>query len=214
MRIVAVLALALLACASKPVRPDEMSASGHRAEAERERLKAAEHQSSFDPGASAPPPVRMGEAGEIPSLSYVQTVPAGNPTMHHLDEARAHLAHAREHEQAAAALERFEDTACAGVPPAERAACPLLGPVQAIDDVGDAVRLRYATGQPLEARARQLACQLAWARTRGFPTSSCPISRKGVTVRVVADKSAIDLVSSDERVRLELRAAIEAERRR
>jgi hypothetical protein len=203
---------AVAGCAPRAVRPDELSASGHRAEAERERARAAEHQARFDPSASAPPPVRMGEAGEVPSLSYVQTAPAGNPTMHHLDEAKRHLAHAREHDEAAVALERFEDAACAGVPAAERAACPLLGPVRSVEDAGDAVRLRYAPGSPaaqLEARARQLSCQIAWARTRGFPASSCPISRRGVSVRVVTD--AIDLVLADPRARVELRAAILAE---
>jgi len=212
---VAIASLVLLvvaACAQQPVRPDEMSASGHRAEAERERAQAAEHASRFNPSASAPPAVRMGEPGEVPSLSYVQVMPTGNPTAHHVVEAKAHLAHAREHEEAAVALERFEDGACAGVPAAARAACPLLGPVRAVEDVGDAVRLRYAPGTPpaeLEARARQLACQVAWARTRGFPPSSCPIARRGLTVRVAPD--AIDLVLDGERARLELRAAIEAE---
>src|SRR5438046_2113205 len=52
-----------------------------------------------------------------------------SPTERHLRTAADHARHAREHERAAAELERFEDSACGPLPAAERAACPVMGPI-------------------------------------------------------------------------------------
>jgi hypothetical protein len=86
-----------------------------------------------------------------------------------------------------------------------RAACPVLGPVAAIEDLSDGVRLRLTEGASVEAILAHMRCHLAFARTRGFPESSdCPLYMRGVDITKSADGLAIELRSKEPKVIREL----------
>src|SRR4029077_607821 len=112
------------------VKPDEMSAAQHRAEADREAETARREAGLYQPQAVQPAPF-----GDPLGKDYLYSVPVYNPTDSHLKEAEAHRAHAHRHDAAAQYLEKFEESECRKFPPATRAACPLLGPVAKMDDI-------------------------------------------------------------------------------
>src|SRR4051812_11114379 len=96
------LLLGVACSASNPtVKPDEASAAGHRAEAQREAQAAANEVQRFNPKAAQPSPF-----GDPLGKDYLYTVPIYNPTEGHLHAAEMHRAHARQHEAAAQFLER------------------------------------------------------------------------------------------------------------
>lgn len=183
-------ALALMwgaACAPNGanVKPAGMSAEQHRAEAERQRQLAQEDKERYDPHAARPAammPVRPLDSNgpsavEVPVVVY-------NPTDKYLQEADAHRRHAREHERAAAALEKFEQGACRNLPERTRAACPLLGPVTTIDDVKGGVRVTFAPGTRVDALVSEMRCHYAYAQARGFAESvSCPLYMPGLEIK-------------------------------
>lgn len=202
------LALLLVASScgsSRPsvVKPDEMSAAEHRREAARERALAEADYARFQPTATQP----MGGVAsphEGPRL-YPIDVYRFNPTEKALDEAERHLRHAREHEAAAAALEQYEEAECTELSPKMRAACPLLGPVQAIDDLADGVRIRYAAGTPIAPVVAHMKCHLAFARARGWKDAGdCPLYMKGVAIAAASDGASIDVRSDDATVAREI----------
>jgi hypothetical protein len=182
---IAALLVGVACAATQPrVKPDDMSAADHRANAERERQLAQESADRYDPNAAranalAPPSAAAGNV-LFPSSIY-------NPTEGHLLQADKHRAHAREHEAAARALERFEDAECGSFPERTRAACPLLGPVTRIDDVTRGVRVTFASGTRVDAIAAHMKCHYAYARSRAFDARvSCPLYMPGIEILQVS----------------------------
>jgi len=190
-----VLLLGVACSASNPtVKPDEASAAGHRAEAEREAQAAAKEVQRFDPKAAQPSPF-----GDPLGKDYLYTVPIYNPTEGHLHEAEMHQAHARQHEAAAQFLERFEEAECRDFPPASRAACPLLGPVVRLDDIPGGVRASLSKGARIDAVIAHMRCHYAYARARGFDDRvGCPLYVKGIEVRKGLDPLTIEIVARDD----------------
>jgi hypothetical protein len=199
------LALAV-GCASRQpaVKPDDMSAEQHRAQAQHERELARQDVSHYDPNAGrvdvAPPPPRAFNDGvEFPVSVY-------NPTERYLRAADKHRAHAREHEKAAAALDKFEAGECKMFPVETRAACPLLGPVDKIEDVARGVRVTFTAGTRVDAVAAHMRCHYAYARARGFDERvSCPLYMPGIEI-TEAGAAAVDLTTRDPAKVAELRA--------
>jgi hypothetical protein len=201
----------LVACAAPAPQPDDMSAAAHRHEAARERAAA---RSELEAAREAGP----AEATILPSPSgtrgpWSEPHPeaqrqAGSP---HLGAALAHGSHAREHEEAAEALEHFEDDACRALAPAARAACPLLHDVVAIVDVEGGVRVRFADPVATDDLVARIQCHLAYARTRGFAgVEDCPLYVRGVRA-AAAGPHAIELTAADPAVALRIRTLSRAQ---
>ncbi len=185
------------ACAASPaaVKPDEMSAGAHRQEAARERMLAEEDYARYQPRASAPIP-------QVPQPDGPRMYPLDlyryNPTERAIGEAEQHLRHAREHEAAARALEQYEEADCGRLPPKVRAACPVLGPVQSVEELPDGVRIHLPPGAPRDTVLAHMRCHLAFARARGFGgVADCPLYMRGVEIAAGADAGAIELRSGD-----------------
>ena len=100
------------------VKPDEMSAAQHRDEAARENEAARQHRKDYDPEATVPSPFRPAASAAPGDYAFPPSV--YNPTEVELWRSDDHRAHAREHEKAAQALERFEAAECVGFPPVAR----------------------------------------------------------------------------------------------
>jgi len=115
-----------------------------------------------------------------------------------VSDAERHLRHAREHEIAAVALEKYEEVECRNFAPQTRIACPLLGPVRLIEELADGVRIRMAEGAPVDAVLAHMRCHLAFARARGFADAGdCPLYMHGVDITASDDGRAIDVRSGD-----------------
>ncbi len=193
-RLILVLVAAAAGCRTGggAVKPDEMGAAQHRAEAARENEAARQHVKDFDPHATAPAPARP--AGGPMSGDYTFPLSVYNPTEVEVVRADEHRAHARQHEKAAQALERFEAAECVGFPPVARAACPLLRRVSRIDDIGGGVRVTFAPGTPVHAVFAHMRCHYAYARARAFDgVVSCPLYIRGVDIRRAPDPLAIEI---------------------
>ncbi len=164
----------------------EMSAEAHRAEAERERAEA-ERQMRLSQS-SLPAPQRLSD------VPYGVTL---YPTKHaSLDaySAEAHLDHARAHEQAATALEAFEDIECRNIPPKARSGCPMVGPIAHLENIRDGVRLDLGPAAVPSEVVALMRCHLAFARARGFPASvDCPLYIRGVEINLSQDGRAIEI---------------------
>jgi hypothetical protein len=190
-------------CASRQMRPDDLSAQEHRRVAERESALAEVERAKFDPSARASSPIQV---HNLPMIGEY------NPTERHLRHAAEHARHAREHETAAAALERFEDSACGPLPANERGACPVMGPLAAVHDVPDGVQLRPVDDARLAEVLAHMRCHLAYARTRGFATApDCPLYMKGVEIQLGADGRSIELTAKEPQVIEELRRRVHAD---
>jgi len=182
--ILLVLATAAVACGTgkDAVKPDDMSAAQHREEAARENEAARQHAKDYNPRATVPSPFRAA-AAPAPG-EFVFPVAVYNPTDGELARADAHRAHAREHQRAAEALERFEDAECLNFPPSTRAACPLLGPV--------------APGTRVDAVFAHMRCHYAYARARAFEeATTCPLYMRGIDIERAKDPLAIEIRTGD-----------------
>jgi hypothetical protein len=209
-RIALVLLLVAVACATtsrsttRAVEPAEMTAAEHRQEAARERSRADDAYARWQPGARAPMPGGTTGSGDVPRLYPIDLYPY-NPTDRAIADAERHLRHAREHEAAANALEGFEESECRDFAPKARAACPLFGPVAAIEDLPDGVRLVYAAGAPVDAVVAHMRCHLAFARARGFGDGAdCPLYMRGIDIARGADGRGIEITSRERDVAREL----------
>jgi hypothetical protein len=130
-----------------------------------------------------------------------------NPTEGQLARVDEHRVHARAHERAAEALERFEDSACLNFPPATRAACPLIGPVAHVDDVAGGVRVRFVPGTRVDAVLAHMRCHYAYARARAFAeAASCPLYMRGIDIKQGKDPLAIEITTGEADQVAELRA--------
>jgi hypothetical protein len=196
--ILLVLATAAVACGTgkDAVKPDDMSAAQHREEAARENEAARQHAKDYNPRATVPSPFRAA-AAPAPG-EFVFPVAVYNPTDGELARADAHRAHAREHQRAAEALERFEDAECLNFPPSTRAACPLLGPVAHVDDVPGGVRVKFAPGTRVDAVFAHMRCHYAYARARAFEeATTCPLYMRGIDIERAKDPLAIEIRTGD-----------------
>lgn len=188
-----------LGCGHGDVRPDEMSAEGHREAAQQDRASAQ---------------VAMGEAANPYPPAPLYGVGPNNEPLEQIAGARdekRNLAvqlreHARQHEAAARELEQFEDAECKQTPASERAACPLLGPVVALVDIPDGISVTFAAGTHVDAALAHMRCHLAFARARGFgAAASCPLYVRGIDIRPGAGPLAIEIVSGDRKTVEEIR---------
>jgi hypothetical protein len=197
--LVALLGLSMLAtcgAGSQAVKPDEMSAGAHRQEATHERQLATAERNKYHPEDDRP------IGGD--KLGFGAST---NPTEGHLATAAQHEKHARQHEAAARALEKFEEGECGKVPAATRAACPLLGPVKSLEDIPGGVRARLVPGTPVDLVVARMRCHYAFARARGFSENvTCPIYIRGIEIKRGSDPDAIEIVSPDPSVAREVRA--------
>jgi len=194
------------ACAAREpnVKPTDMSAAEHRAEAQHERDLAKEDADRYRPSAARAvnlTPVAPNDTGGI-----IFPISVYNPTEGYLSQADKHREHAREHERAAAKLEKFEEGECREFPERTRAACPLLGPVTKIDDVDRGVRVTFAPGTRVDAVTAHMRCHYAYARAHGFDARvSCPLYMPGLEIEP-AGAAAVDLKVHDKAQVDDLRA--------
>jgi hypothetical protein len=122
----------------------------------------------------------------------------------------------REHaaaDRAAAELERFEAAECKEVPPRERAACPLLGPVTAIQDLGDGVRVEIAPPRSVDAVVADMRCHYAFARARGFSAAAaaCPLYVQGISIERAADGRGLEVRGETPALAREIRTRVRQE---
>lgn len=195
--VLASLALGVGGCGGggQTVRPDDMSAEQHRAEAQRENVAADGHGPARTPNATQASPYR----GPISSNDdYLYPIPVYNPTDWYLTEIGKHRAHAQQHEAAAKSLEKFEDAECGNFPASSRAACPLLGPAQEIHEIEGGVSIRMAPGVRVDAVVAHMKCHLAYARAHGYQeATSCPLYLPGLAVKRGADPTTVEITVAD-----------------
>jgi hypothetical protein len=174
------LALLVAGCASSAPKPDDMSAAAHRGEADRERTEARALLSrAADPARSERPIVPGVDARRGPWVDPYPEVEKQGPAS--LQRADVLLRHAREHERAAAELERFEEAECRELPAASRAACPLLHDVVGISDIPGGVRIVFADAVAVPDVVAHIRCHLAYARARAYAgAEDCPLYVRGV----------------------------------
>jgi hypothetical protein len=180
-----------------------MSANAHRREAARDRAAAAEHLRKYNPSAEGT--AQRGMPNDPNNDLVMSDVAADyNPTQWHLSAAAKAKAHAAAHERAAAELEHFEDAACRPFSPAVRAACPFVGPVRAIEQLDNGVRIELAPGAPVATVAAHMRCHLAFARARGFEIPECPLTIRAPDIRVSGDGIAVEITTRDRNAASEL----------
>jgi hypothetical protein len=190
----------LVGCGGSHVRPDDLSAEGHRSAAAKEQAEAEAHRKLYDPQAYVTHSVSGRAAVATPADATY------NPTAGHLEEAERLSAHARAHRDAAAALESFEAMECRGFQPKVRAACPVAGPIARVEDIDHGVRLVLVDGAPVADVVAHMRCHFAFARTRGFEKmEGCPMYVKGIAIMGSADGRAIEVTSRDDATVSELR---------
>jgi hypothetical protein len=193
-----VTAVALAGCAHG-VTLDEMSASGHRAEAEREQARSLDELARYNPNANLHATVTSRRPSEIRQVTF-------NPTADHKDKADAIERHAQQHLAAADALDHFEDAACTPFATEVRAACPATGPIAAVEDIRGGVRLLVQPDQPISVVLKHMRCHLAYARAIGWQAApDCPLYLKGVDIRLSPDGKSIDMTARDGKTTRELR---------
>jgi len=175
------------------VKPDDMSAEAHHEKAQSEEQGA---QKETQIARSDWPPNEPMNTAAVPDLYLNQT--AQDPKTMHLIRARYLEEHAREHERAAAQLEKFEDKECVNLPASKRAACPMLGPIVETKDIDGGVRIRYRDGTDVRAMLPLMRCHYAYARAHGFADNQdCPLYIRGEEFRAASEPNALEIVSHD-----------------
>ena len=172
----------------------ETTEEGHEVEAAKERQEAKADKALYDPGAEQLTQIGpSGPAGVEGAAGILVTV---NPTSAHLADAEAHARHAKQHEQAALQLEKFEDVACQGITAGERFACPTLMS-DAMATLPNGVRL-HTGPKRLPTVLAHMRCNLAFAHAHGYGEDAlCPFAIKGVVANPAADQTGVELTSTD-----------------
>jgi len=200
MTLVLVPFLGACATVSPGSRPDDMSASHHRAVAKQHEREATKDAKRYDPNAEAYRPRRGGGGGANTGDTENFDVPH-NPTAVHLGHAQEHKEHARQHLAAAQTLERFEGDACRKVPKDKRAACPLLGQVQRVQDIPDGVRIYMVKGVQVKTALAQMKCHYAYGRVMARKgMDRCPLYLKDLTIRADQAYRFVEITSKDAQV--------------
>jgi hypothetical protein len=190
------------------VRPDDMSAEAHRAAAQKEWREAQLQMANAVNDSPGRDPSSTGIMPEI------YTDPDANSNLAYDPRVQATLLkkRAREHEQAAAVLESFEETECRTVPPAERTVCPSLHRVTKERDIEGGVRLRVSDPASSDDVVIGIRCHYAFARDHGFPDhATCPLSIRGIEIRKTSASDAVDVVGKDARTTAEIRKRVDDE---
>jgi hypothetical protein len=191
------LVVAAVSCAgSAPTtKPDAMRATEHHAAAEREGELAQAEAARYLSGGAGPSAIQPKATSHD---DYTRTVPVDNLPEGPLAEAEKHRRLARQHEASARYLREYEEAECRGVPAPDRAACPLLGAVDRVENISNGVRLGFAAGMPVEAVFSRMRCHYAYERARAFDGSeSCPLYARGMEIRRGIDPMAIELTAED-----------------
>jgi len=205
--------------------PDDRSAEAHRREAAKHSGEAAEHLEGYDPEARGVPcrrwygratsTRRTGGRGAYPQRyrypycvsDFYWATGEYNPTAIHLTHAADHERRAREHLEAARALEQFEEEQCQAFPPETRVVCPLLGQVDHLEDVSGGVRLQLGEGVNVNAAVAHMLCHQAFARTRGSAgMDECPLYLPGVRVERIGRSRSVELTDPEDVDELRRRA--------
>jgi hypothetical protein len=182
-----------------------MSAEEHRQQAEVEKAQAQAEVSRAT--RDAPPLPNLAVEPNTNPQGYYYPVDTYNPAAAHLARARQLEAHAHEHEAAAAKLEAFVQDECRGFPPETRASCPMLGPVDQIENIAGGVRVTFTPKTRVDAVAAHMRCHMAYARAYGFDTvQDCPLYVKGLEIRLARNGKAVELTSRDPRTEDLIRA--------
>ena len=207
LRVLALGALAVMAACAHEIRPTDMTAEQHRATADKER-RQAEQEAKGDwadsPGAS---PLDVGHKPEL----YINPDATETVTDARASHVRALELHAREHEEAAAELEKFEDEQCKSVSTTERRTCPLLGPIAQARDIDGGVELRLGGGAEADSVLLLMRCHYAYARAHGFAGGKdCALYVPGVELRGTSDPHVIDIVGKDAKATAEIRRRVHA----
>ena len=205
-----VLLLILLGCAGRLREgdaPDDMSAAAHRERSTEHFRKSREHRSQYDPEREVSD--HRSERGierysddawgryEYGDLYW--DARQYDPGLGHLEEADEHERKGAAHLAAARSLERFEERECKAFPARTRVSCPLLGSVEAVEDVPDGVRVRFAEGVNLNAAIAHIRCHVAFARARARARAGmegCPLYLEGVAARRVGRSRSIELFAN------------------
>jgi hypothetical protein len=177
---------------TREVKPDDMSAEAHHERAQKEE-QGAQKETQI---ARSESPNESMHTVAVPDQYLGQTTQ--DPKTMHLIRARYLEEHAREHERAAAELEKFEDKECQKLPASKRAACPMLGPIVETKDIDGGVRVRYREGTDVQAMLPLMRCHYAYARAHGFQDNhNCPLYVRGEGFRAASEPNAFEIVSQD-----------------
>jgi hypothetical protein len=187
------------------IRPDDMSAEAHLAAA-REETKEARRETAMARNES--PGQDPLAAGIEPEL-YINPDANSNLTEERTLRARFLERRARQHEQAAAELERFEEAQCGDIPPPERGVCPSLGSIADARDISGGVRVRLNEQAGSSEVLPQVRCHYAYERAHGFSDRQiCPLSVRGVEFRATGDLRVFDVLGKDAKTVGEIRRQI------
>ena len=159
------------------VRPDQMSASAHHLEAQREDARAHQAESAREPA-----PLDVGLMSE-PGAGGAWNMVLRNSSRRDPERVAQIRAHAQAHESAARQLEAFEDDACASINPGQRDGCPLMGPVSGVTEIPTGLRITLAHPEMAPTVIARMRCHLAFARTRHFEVPSCPLYIRGLDIQ-------------------------------
>jgi hypothetical protein len=181
--------VAACSATTQGVRPNDMSAREHHQHAAAERREAAQHRARYDPTAS-----RRSGGNHIAGFDSSEY----NPTTRHIAMADEHREHAREHEQAARALEGFTKAECAEFSSEVRRECPLLTVVDAVLDVPGGARLAIHPGTNIGAVVAHMKCHHAFGREQHFESmKQCPLYLDDVEIAPGPDGQSVTLTSKD-----------------
>jgi len=130
------------------------------------------------------------------------------------DAAVSHrIAHAVAHGRLAMALKAFESAECHGIEPKARAACPLLGPVTAINDAPQGVRVEFVASVSVDTVLAGMRCHYSFAQARGFSedAAACPLYVRGLRLERSTDERAIDITVGSAAMVNEIRKKVREE---
>jgi len=191
-----------LGCAmsSQTVRLDDRSVKGHVEQAHQHRLKAKEHRDQYSPRARL-----ESDSLELDQVRYTPEV--YNPTQWHRHEADRELDLARQHEEAAGELARFEEDECRLFPPKTRGQCPLLGSVKSVESIKNGVRVELYDGISQDAVLAHSRCHIAFGMEKGREgMPGCPLYVKGVQGSKSADGHALEFTGETPETVKEIRS--------
>jgi hypothetical protein len=193
---------------SQSTKPPEDSAAGYRQRAANESAASDKDLNAASAANPAPNPPNLSASGGNNPQGYYYDLNVYNARNQRLARARELSEHAHQHEAMASRLEGFVEAECKQLPPATRAACPLLGPVSKLVDLPDGVHVEFAPGTRVDAVLAHMQCHLAFARARGFEESAaaCPLYVRGIEIRAGSDPRTIDILGSDAKVAREVQA--------
>lgn len=194
--------LALAGCASQPpgTRPDDMSAFQHHRVAAMHSQRAAQLETQYDPSA------RQTKTLGSHSADFDDNARTYNPTEKFLTQAEEERAVAAKHNAAATVLEEGVRNQCGPLPADERSSCPLVGSVQAEQDIPGGARLLLQPGVAATDFAEHVRCHHAFGRAAAFQgMPACPLYLKNIEINVAPDGHSVTITSDDEATVREIR---------